>query len=34
MEPDSTLAFMAASIADSIDNYRDITGSIFPEIPD
>lgn len=26
MEPDSTLAFMAASIAESIDNYRDIAG--------
>ncbi|GAB5462667.1 conserved exported hypothetical protein [Hoeflea sp. EC-HK425] len=26
MEPDSTLAYMAASIADSIDIYRDITG--------
>jgi hypothetical protein len=26
MEPDSTLAFMAASIAESIENYRDITG--------
>ncbi|MEP3301459.1 MAG: DUF1402 family protein, partial [Roseibium sp.] len=26
MEPDSTLAYMAASIADSIDNYREIAG--------
>ncbi|WP_412050507.1 DUF1402 family protein [Hoeflea sp. Naph1] len=26
MEPDSTLAYMAASIAESIDNYRDIAG--------
>lgn len=26
MEPDSTLAYMAASIAESIENYRDIAG--------
>ncbi|KJS07799.1 MAG: hypothetical protein VR78_19270 [Hoeflea sp. BRH_c9] len=26
MDPDSTLAYMAASIADSIENYRDIAG--------
>mgnify|MGYP003632571956 FL=1 len=26
MDPDSTLAYMAASIAESIDNYRDIAG--------
>jgi hypothetical protein len=26
MEPDSTLAFMAASIVESIENYRDIAG--------
>lgn len=26
MEPDSTLAYMAAAIAESIDNYRDIAG--------
>jgi hypothetical protein len=26
MEPDSTLAFMAASIVESIDIYRDIAG--------
>ncbi|WP_422373497.1 DUF1402 family protein [Hoeflea sp.] len=26
MDPDSTLAFMAASIVDSIENYRDIAG--------
>ncbi|MCY0092828.1 DUF1402 family protein [Hoeflea sp. J2-29] len=33
MEPDSTLAYMAASIAESIENYRDIAGFDISENP-
>ncbi|MBC7280283.1 DUF1402 family protein [Hoeflea sp.] len=33
MEPDSTLAYMAASIVDSIENYRDIAGFDISENP-
>jgi len=33
MEPDSTLAYMAASIAESIDNYRDFAGFDISENP-